>query len=81
MTALGMVIGTASLILVVTIALTGKQFLLTQIQNVGANLIWAEYSSQTERGLQCGAPRLFDRGRHGRRAAPGSRHPGGVAGA
>jgi putative ABC transport system permease protein len=47
MTALGMVIGTASLILVVTIALTGKQFLLTQIQNVGSNLIWAEYSSQT----------------------------------
>jgi putative ABC transport system permease protein len=46
MTALGMVIGTASLILVVTVALTGKQFLLTQIQNVGANLIWAEYSSQ-----------------------------------
>jgi len=47
MTALGMVIGTASLILVVTIALTGKEFLLTQIQNVGSNLIWAEYSSQT----------------------------------
>ncbi len=47
MTALGMVIGTASLILVVTIALTGKEFLLTQIQNVGANLIWAEYSSQS----------------------------------
>lgn len=47
MTALGMVIGTASLILVVTIALTGKEFLLTQIQNVGANLIWVEYSSQT----------------------------------
>jgi len=47
MTALGMVIGTASLILVVTIALTGKQFLLTQIQNVGANLVWAEYSSQS----------------------------------
>ncbi len=47
MTALGMVIGTASLILVVTIALTGKEFLLTQIQNVGSNLIWAEYSSQS----------------------------------
>jgi len=46
MTALGMVIGTASLILVVTIALTGKEFLLTQIQNVGANLIWVEYSGQ-----------------------------------
>jgi putative ABC transport system permease protein len=47
MTGLGMVIGTASLILVVTIALTGKQFLLTQIQNVGANLVWVEYSSQS----------------------------------
>jgi len=47
MTALGMVIGTACLILVVTIAMTGRQFLLTQIQNVGANLIWAEYSSQS----------------------------------
>lgn len=47
MTALGMVIGTACLILVVTIALTGKQFLLTQIENVGSNLIWAEYSSQS----------------------------------
>ena len=47
MTALGMVIGTAALILVVTIALTGKEFLLTQISNVGANLIWAEYSSQS----------------------------------
>jgi putative ABC transport system permease protein len=47
MTALGMVIGTACLILVATIALTGKEFLLTQIQNVGSNLIWAEYSSQT----------------------------------
>src|SRR5208283_3379202 len=47
MTALGMVIGTASLILVVTIALTGKQFLLTQIQNVGSNLIWTEYSGSS----------------------------------
>src|SRR5271165_2790556 len=47
MTALGMVIGTASLILVVTISLTGKQFLLTQINNVGSNLIWAEYSGQS----------------------------------
>ncbi len=32
LTSLGMVIGTASLILVVTIGLTGKQYLLQQIQ-------------------------------------------------
>ena len=34
LTSLGMVIGTASLILVVTIGLTGKQYLLQQIQNI-----------------------------------------------
>jgi len=43
LTALGMVIGTASLILVVTIGLTGKQYVLNQIQGIGANLIYAEY--------------------------------------
>jgi putative ABC transport system permease protein len=43
LTALGMVIGTASLILVVTIGLTGKQYVLQQIQSIGANMIIAEY--------------------------------------
>src|SRR5438128_10275004 len=42
LTALGMVIGTASLILVVTIGMTGKQYVLNQIQDVGASLIFAE---------------------------------------
>ncbi|MCI0348087.1 MAG: ABC transporter permease, partial [Acidobacteriales bacterium] len=43
LTALGMVIGTASLILVVTIGLTGKQYILRQIQSIGANMIEVEY--------------------------------------
>ncbi|MGH9510632.1 MAG: ABC transporter permease [Terriglobales bacterium] len=43
LTGLGMVIGTASLILVVTIGMTGKQYVLNQIQSIGANLIYAEY--------------------------------------
>jgi putative ABC transport system permease protein len=50
LTALGMVIGTASLILVVTIGMTGKQYILNQIQAIGANLIYAEYLG--------GAPRI-----------------------
>ena len=37
LTALGMVIGTASLILVVTIGMTGKQYVLNQIQAIGTN--------------------------------------------
>src|SRR5579871_1488297 len=43
LTALGMVIGTASLILVVTIGMTGKQYVLNQIQSIGANMVYAEY--------------------------------------
>lgn len=39
LTALGMVIGTASLILVVTIGLTGKQYILQQIQAIGTNMM------------------------------------------
>jgi len=42
LTSLGMVIGTASLILVVTIGLTGKQYILQQIQNIGSNMMIAE---------------------------------------
>src|SRR5204863_8181802 len=49
LTALGMVIGTASLILVVTIGMTGKRYVLNQIQPIGANLIYAEYVSDRER--------------------------------
>jgi putative ABC transport system permease protein len=41
LTALGMVIGTASLILVTTIGLTGKQYIMGQIQAIGANMIYA----------------------------------------
>ncbi|MFZ1132372.1 MAG: ABC transporter permease [Terriglobales bacterium] len=49
LTALGMVIGTASLILVVTIGLTGQQFILSLIQGVGANLIYASYAGGAQR--------------------------------
>jgi putative ABC transport system permease protein len=49
LTALGMVIGTASLILVTTISLTGKQYLLNQIQAIGTNQIEAEYQGGTQR--------------------------------
>jgi len=43
LTALGMTIGTASLVLVVTIALTGKQYIEALIQGIGSNLIYASY--------------------------------------
>src|SRR6204780_5694180 len=45
LTALGLVIGNASVILVVTISLTSRDYILDQIQRIGSNLIYAQYES------------------------------------
>jgi len=58
LTSLGMVIGTASLILVVTIGLTGKQYLLQQIQNVGSNMMVAEVQQSDASGKEVGSDLL-----------------------
>ncbi len=42
LTMLGVVIGSACLVLVVTVALTGRRYVLGQIQGVGSNLVYAE---------------------------------------
>src|SRR5258705_9844260 len=43
LTGLGMTIGTASVILVVTISLTSQSYILEQIEGVGSNMIFASY--------------------------------------
>jgi len=45
LTALGLVIGNASVILVVTISLTSRDYILEQIQRIGSNLIYAQYEN------------------------------------
>jgi putative ABC transport system permease protein len=45
LTALGLVIGNASVILVVTISLTSRDYIIDQIQRIGSNLIWAQYEA------------------------------------
>jgi putative ABC transport system permease protein len=47
LTALAMAVGTASVILVATIGLTGKQYILRQLQSIGTNMIYAEYEGGT----------------------------------
>src|ERR1039457_1681700 len=44
LTMLGMVIGSASIILVVTVGLTGKQYALSTIESLGPNKIEMQYS-------------------------------------
>ncbi len=42
LTSLGVIIGSASIVLVVTVALTSKKYVLSQIEAVGSNLLWVE---------------------------------------
>jgi putative ABC transport system permease protein len=45
LTGLGMAIGTASVILVVTVSLTSRDYVLEQVQGIGSNIIFAYYAS------------------------------------
>ncbi|MBI3470335.1 MAG: ABC transporter permease [Candidatus Solibacter usitatus] len=47
LTCLGMLIGNASVILVVTISLTSQEYILDQIQAIGSNMIFAYYETGT----------------------------------
>lgn len=45
LTALGLVIGNASVILVVTISITSREYVLDQIRSIGSNMIYAQYEA------------------------------------
>jgi putative ABC transport system permease protein len=45
LTSLSMVIGNAAVIVVVSVALTGRDFVVQQIEGVGSNLIYAYYEA------------------------------------
>jgi len=47
LTALGLVIGNASVILVVTISLTSTDYILEQIRGLGSNVVWGYYDAGT----------------------------------
>jgi putative ABC transport system permease protein len=51
LTALGMVIGAASLILVVTIGLTGRQYIISLLESIGTNMVYVEYSGGSSGGV------------------------------
>src|SRR5215510_11040463 len=42
LTMLGVVIGSACIVLVVTISLVGRQYIVAQIEGVGSNIVYAE---------------------------------------
>jgi putative ABC transport system permease protein len=62
LTALGLIIGNASVILVVTISLVGKDFILDQIRGIGSNLVYASYETggQSEAKVEADFVKLSD---------------------
>ncbi|HMD41886.1 MAG TPA: ABC transporter permease [Candidatus Acidoferrum sp.] len=42
LTSIGVIIGSASIVLVVTVALTSQKFVISQIEAIGSNLVWVE---------------------------------------
>jgi len=55
LTALGLIIGNASVILVVTISLVSKDFILDQIRGIGSNLVYASYDAGGQSSAQASA--------------------------
>jgi putative ABC transport system permease protein len=49
LTSIGVIIGSASIVLVVTVALTSKKYVISQIEAVGSNLVWAEMQPTPEK--------------------------------
>ena len=43
LTTLGVVIGSACIVLVITVAITGRQYVIGQIEGVGSNMVFASY--------------------------------------
>lgn len=72
LTTLGVIIGSACIVLVVTVALTGKRYVVSQIEGVGANLVYGQVvQSRTERladeitaadleAIQVGVPHVME---------------------
>ena len=49
LTSLGVIIGSASIVLVVTVALTSKKFVISQIEATGSNLVWVDLVQRPDR--------------------------------
>ena len=51
LTTLGVVIGSASIVLVVTVAITGRRYVIGLIEGVGANLVYANYEVNPQQAV------------------------------
>lgn len=51
LTLAGLVVGTAAIIVIVALGLTGRAFVMAQIEGVGSHLVWADYQGTVTAGV------------------------------
>src|SRR5215510_1677393 len=51
LTTLGVVIGSACIVLVVTVAVTGRRYVINRIESVGSNLVYATYEVNPQQAV------------------------------
>ncbi len=51
LTLVGLVVGTAAIILIVALGLTGRAFVMAQIEGVGSHLVWGSYEGTVTSGV------------------------------
>ena len=51
LTLAGLIVGTAAIILIVSLGLTGRGFVMEQIEGVGSHLVWATYQGTVTQGV------------------------------
>jgi len=51
LTLAGLVVGTAAIIVIVALGLTGRTFVMAQIEGVGSHLVWASYEGTVTSGV------------------------------
>src|SRR5512144_2441456 len=51
LTLAGLVVGTAAIIIIVALGLTGRTFVMAQIEGVGSHLVWAGYEGTDAFGV------------------------------
>ena len=51
LTLAGLIVGTAAIIIIVALGLTGRTFVMSQIEGVGSHLVWASYEGTVTSGV------------------------------
>jgi putative ABC transport system permease protein len=78
LTSLGVIIGSASIVLVVTVALTSRKFVIGQIEAVGSNLVWVELVRSSDKPQPLSYEMTIDDMEAAKEAIPGVVETAGI---